>query len=78
MAGVGALCKAFMSGLCATRVEGAHILHAALQRPPGQVRLPAAGPARGMLSVGHGWVPQTKVVMRLARMGSPWGAACPS
>ena len=37
MAGVGALCKAFMNGLCATRVEGAHIMYAALQRPPGQV-----------------------------------------
>ena len=39
MAGVGALSKAFMGGLCSTRVEGGHIMRAALQRPPGQVCL---------------------------------------
>ena len=43
MAVVGGLSRAFMSGLCSTRIEGADVLHAALERPPGQVlrqRLP--------------------------------------
>ena len=37
MAVVGGLSRAFMGGLCSTRIEGADVLHAALERPPGQV-----------------------------------------
>ncbi|KAK9836166.1 hypothetical protein WJX81_006146 [Elliptochloris bilobata] len=36
MAMVGSLSRAFMHGLCSTRIEGAEVLHAALDRPPGQ------------------------------------------
>ncbi len=41
MAAVGGLSRAFMHNLCTLKVEGAEALHAALDRPPGQVARPA-------------------------------------
>ena len=40
MAAVGGLSRAFMHNLCTFKVEGAEALHAALDRPPGQVARP--------------------------------------
>ncbi len=36
LAGVGSACKAFLAGAARTSVQGAHIMHSALERPPGQ------------------------------------------
>ena len=42
IATVAGLSRAFMHRLCSTRIEGAEVLHAALERPPGQVPAPEA------------------------------------
>lgn len=42
IATVAGLSRAFMHRLCSTRIEGAEVLHAALERPPGQVPAPVA------------------------------------
>ena len=52
MAVVGGLSRAFMSGLCSTRIEGADVLHAALERPPGQVLRPRLPRRLGQSYVG--------------------------
>ncbi len=45
IAAVAGLSRVFMHNLCTFKVEGAEALHAALDRPPGQVAFPCLSSA---------------------------------